>query len=343
MRYGRMRLSFRLLLGLAFWLTGLSLCAHGAAGAQVLYQDDFESGVSGWSTSISESHPAFTRYLGRFDNSPNQTSRTFAVPAGSQSLVIAFDFYRFDSWDNTAQWGFDRFQIDISGSQIFSLPFAPAPPSLTGSNGTVSWQFTPVGPLSNQAYGTFTDQRYRVTITIANPPPSVTLTLRTAINQGGNDESGGFDNFRVEAFPASPDVSISKTSAPEAAGDFHIPGTNVIYTILVTSSGGALDAGTLRLTDILPPDVIMFTGNFAGSGAAVLFTDLSSPASGVICCTAAHLFYSDDAPAPLAYDHVPNGADDASVTALQVIPGGQVRQGVTSPVQLRFQFRVRIK
>lgn len=105
------------------------------AHAQVIYQDNFENGASGWSDNKTETHPAFSRYLGRFTNRPNQTSRTFSVPLGSQSLVIAFDFYRFDSWDDTTQWGFDRFQIDVNGTQIFSLPFSPTPSSLTGTNG----------------------------------------------------------------------------------------------------------------------------------------------------------------------------------------------------------------
>lgn len=325
-----------------FGTLGLFLLWPATGHAQVVFQDNFETGATGWSNNSNETNANFTRYLGRFDNSPNQTSRTFAVPAGSGSLVIAFDFYRFDSWDDTAQFGFDRFQVDVAGVQIFSLPFAPAPPSLTGSNGNASWVFAPFGPSNNQAHGNFPDQRFRVTITITNPPTSVPFTLRTAVNQGGNDESGGFDNFRVEAFPRLPSVAITKTSAPETAGAFHLPGTRVIYTINVTSTGGPLDTASLRLTDLLPPEVTLFTGNFGAAGP-VSFTDLSTPASGVTCCTPANLSFSDDTAPPLLFNYTPNGGDDPAVTAIQIVPGGQARQGVTSPVQLRFQLRATIK
>ncbi|WOE75768.1 hypothetical protein [Alterisphingorhabdus coralli] len=326
-----------------FCLAILAFLSPSIAEAQIIYQDDFEDGASGWSNNSTETHPNFSRYLGRFDNSPNQTSRTFTVPDGSQSLVIAFDFYRFDSWDNTSRWGFDRFQIDIDGNQIFSLPLTPNPPSLTGSNGNVSWVFQPVGPYSNQAYGRWQDQRFRVTITIANPPTTVAFTLRTAINQGGNDESGGFDNMLVEAIPFPADVNVTKTSALDPTASYRLPGEAVIYTIEVTSEGGPLDSDTLRITDFLPPEITMFTGNFDGAGNPVSFTDLSSPPSGITCCTSANLSYSDDSTPPLTFNYAPNGGEDPNVTGLEIAPSGQLRQGTTSPVRLRFQLRGVIK
>lgn len=314
-----------------------------AAHAQVIYQENFENGASGWSDNRTETHPAFSRYLGRFSGSPNQTSRTFSVPEGSQSLVIAFDFYRFDSWDDTAQWGFDRFQVDVNGTQIFSLPFAPAPSSLTGTNGNASWEFVPVGPYSNQAHGGWQDQRYRVIITIANPPTSVSFTLRTAVNQSTGDESGGFDNFRVEAIPHPPNVSVSKASRMERPGAFHIPGELVVYTIDVTSTGGALDLGSLRLVDFLPDDVTLFSGNFGGSGSPVRFFDLSSPQSGVTCCSPSNLAFSNSASGPIQFNYSPNGGNDPAVTAVAITPGGRVRQGTASPVMLRFELLVTIE
>lgn len=315
----------------------------GAAQAQVIYQDDFENGASGWSDNRTETHPAFSRYLGRFASNPNQTSRTFSVPQGSQSLMIAFDFYRFDSWDDTAQWGFDRFQIDVNGTRVFSLPFAPVPPSLSGRNGNVSWLFVPVGPYTNQAYGSWQDQRYRVTITIANPPQSVNFTLRTALNQASNDEAGGFDNFRVEAIPHPSRVSVSKTSMVAQTGRFYLPGEPIVYAVEVSSTGGALDPGSLRVFDFLPDNVTLFSGNFSGSGSAVRFVDLSSPPSGVTCCSTTNILFSDDLSGPIQYDYTPSGGDDPAITAFAITPGGQVRQGVTTPVLLRFEFLATIK
>lgn len=317
--------------------------APAPAHAQILYEDDFETGATGWSNNANESHPNFSRYLGRFDNSPNQTTRTFAVPAGTETLQIAFDFYRFDSWDNTSRWGFDRFQIDINGSQLFSFPMTPGPPTPVGSSGNVSWEFTPFGPTNNQAYGRWADYRFRVVIEIDNPPASVAFTLRTAINQGGNDESGGFDNFRVEAIPFPPNVSVSKISALDTGSTFRAPDEDLIYTIDIHSTGGTLDANSVNIADFLPPEIEMFTGNFDGSGNPVSFTDLSAAPSGITCCTPANLGYADEATGPLVFDYNPNGSYDPAVTGLEIVPSGQVREGISSPVHLRFQFRARIR
>jgi len=80
----------------------LLFAAPAAYGQTVIYQDDFEGTVSGWSINNTDFDPDVTTFLGRFDNAPTQTSRSFSVPAGSTQLIIEFDLYRFDSWDNNA-------------------------------------------------------------------------------------------------------------------------------------------------------------------------------------------------------------------------------------------------
>ena len=65
----------------------------------VVYQDDFEGTVTGWSVNDTDYDNDVTNFLGRFADTPSTTSRTFAVPAGSTQLDIEFDLYRFDSWD----------------------------------------------------------------------------------------------------------------------------------------------------------------------------------------------------------------------------------------------------
>ena len=64
---------------------GSSLSAHAQT---VIYQDDFESGTSGWSNNTTENAPMIgTNILGRFGGPTPQTSRTFTVPAGALSLI----------------------------------------------------------------------------------------------------------------------------------------------------------------------------------------------------------------------------------------------------------------
>jgi len=97
-----------------------------------VYADDFESGVTGWSNNSTDFDADVTNFLGRFDDAPNQTSRTFTIPAGTDYVEIGFDFYRFDSWDDNATYGFDRFEVEVDGVELFSLPFGATQADCTG-------------------------------------------------------------------------------------------------------------------------------------------------------------------------------------------------------------------
>ena len=67
----------------------------------IIYQDNFESGITGWSNNDQDFSTAATNFLGRFANDNETTSRTFTVPANATEVTIAFDLLRFDSWDNS--------------------------------------------------------------------------------------------------------------------------------------------------------------------------------------------------------------------------------------------------
>lgn len=269
------------------------------AQSTIVYQDDFEGAVTGWSINNTDSDPDVTTFLGRFDNNPTSTSRTFTVPANTDQLVIEFDFYRFDSWDNNATWGFDRFQVDIDGVQIFSLPMPNPQAARSGTTGDVNWSHTPTTGTVELAFGTgqwWFDQIHRFVITVNNPGATVALTLRTALNQGGNDESGGYDNFLVTAIE-TPTPSLTMTKSANSSGPFAV-GDVITYTYTVTNNGNQIiddvtisdshngsgpvpapgnetlltdnaptgdstDSGTNGSWDILSPgDVITFTGTY---------------------------------------------------------------------------------
>ena len=69
--------------------------AQSALAQTVIYQDDFESGTSGWSSNTTENAPMIgTNILGRFGGPTPQVSRTFTVPAGATALEIEFDLLR---------------------------------------------------------------------------------------------------------------------------------------------------------------------------------------------------------------------------------------------------------
>ena len=73
---------------LTVWMT--LLWAGFAHGQTVIYQDDFEGAVSGWSDNSTDFAPAVTNFLGRFASGQTTTSRTFTVPPNTDELVIEF-------------------------------------------------------------------------------------------------------------------------------------------------------------------------------------------------------------------------------------------------------------
>jgi uncharacterized repeat protein (TIGR01451 family) len=336
---------FLLYLRTALAFVGLLLSSAAFAQSTIIYQDDFEGAVTGWTVNNTDFDPDVTTFLGRFDNSPNATGRTFAVPPSTDRVEIVFDFYRFDSWDDTAQYGFDRFQIDIDGTQIFSLPFPNPQAARSGNQGNVSWSHVPTTGRVELAFGTgqyWFDQLHRFTLVIDNPGPTLDLTLRCAVNQGGNDESCGFDNMTVTAFSVMPDIEAQKVSAM-VGGNFAIPGNLVDYTISVSNIGGSADADSLVIVDTIPSDLTIFTGNFDGSGNSVQFIDSSAPPSGLSCCTAAHIEYSNSTTLPPVFGYTPVSDFDPAVTYLRITPSGTLRDAQTDPVDVDFVFRAMIK
>lgn len=318
-----------------------------SAQTTTIYQDDFETGISGWSNNSSDFDPDVTTFLGRFDNNPTTTSRTFTVPANADFVEIVFDFYRFDSWDNNARWGFDRFQIDIDGSQIFSLPFQIIPQGQrSGVSGNVSWEHIPLTGRVELAFGTgqyWFDQIHQFTIRVDSPGTTLDLTLRCAVNQGGNDESCGYDNFLVTSHTLNPmpNLNVSK-SLDMVANTYALPGNLVDYTINIQNTGGPVDANSIVLVDPIPADVTLFTGNLNNSGNAVEFSDNSSPASGLVCCNGTHIEFSDSTSSPPTFGYTPSSNYDPAITHIRITPSGTMRDGQTDPVDVDFTFRTRI-
>ena len=123
---------------LVLWVALLH-AASSQAQTLVIYEDDFEGAVSGWTDNDTDFDPDVTNFLGRFASGQTSTTRVFTTPAGADEIIIAFDLYRFDSWDNSATFGFDRFEIDIDGVEIFSLPFPNPQDARSGTTGNVDW------------------------------------------------------------------------------------------------------------------------------------------------------------------------------------------------------------
>jgi len=178
----------RLTLGLRNIALLFLLLMSGVAQAQttIIYQDDFEGVVSGWTDNSTDFDSDVTQFLGRFAAGQSTTSRTFTIPPNSDEMIIAFDFYRFDSWDNFAQFGFDRFELEIDGTEIFSLAFPNPQAARSGSTGNVEWSHTPLTGTEELAFNSgqfFFDQLHRFEVKISNPNATVELTLRAELSQ----------------------------------------------------------------------------------------------------------------------------------------------------------------
>jgi len=177
------------------------------------------------------------------------------------------------------------------------------------------------------------------------PGTSLTLTVRTDVNQGGNDESGGFDNFLIQAFPIPPNLQISKSAAildTIGNGGYATPGNSVEYSFSLGNTGGPVDPDTLVLIDKLPQDVTLFTGDLDGLGQPVVFTDTSSPASGLSCCAATNISFADETTGSPVFDYIAATPYDSNVTYIRIAPIGTLRDGQIDPVATEFQFQVRI-
>ena len=108
-------------LKLSIAIIGAMFMSSHAYAQTVIYQDDFESGTSGWSSNTTENAPMIgTNFLGRFGGSTPQVSRTFSVPAGATALEIEFDLLRLDSWDFFGPGNDDGFSVLIDGNPLFS-------------------------------------------------------------------------------------------------------------------------------------------------------------------------------------------------------------------------------
>ena len=236
------------LLNIVLWV---SLLTASAAYSQttVIYQDDFEGTISGWSDNSDDFAPAVTRFLGRFANGQTTTSRTFTVPPNSDELRIAFDLYRFDSWDNNTEFGFDRFEVDIDGVQLFSLPFPAPQAARSGASGNIAWSHTPLTGREELGFNSgqfWFDQLHRFEIVISNPGASVELTLRADVTQPEFDESAGYDNFLVTAGPPTNDILAVAESF--ALIDGSVGGDTISVLTSDTINGAALNPNDVTIT-----------------------------------------------------------------------------------------------
>lgn len=154
-----------------------------------------------------------------------------------------------------------------------------------------------------------------------------------------------------------PELTISKTvetlSDPFNGGSFPkaVPGATVTYTIGVSNAGdGAVDAGTVEVTDPIPGDTALVVSDFDGSNPGpVAFVDGVTP-SGLtytftsLASTTDDIEFSSDGGA--SYNYTPSDSGDGTdpaVTHIRINPQGSLAAstGIDPGFELLYNVQVR--
>lgn len=173
-------------------------------------------------------------------------------------------------------------------------------------------------------------------------------TLRVVAREGteGQVTDLGIGSF-VVGMPAISIEKISQVLSDPVNGTSNpkrIPGSVVRYTITVTNTGdGAVDAGSLVVHDLIPPDLSLYVDDT--NGDPIEFEDGPTP-SGLIFDSSTDVRYSIQPGGGDPFGYTPSpGPDgfDPAITAIRIAPGGSMA-GATSlpPPSFKVHYRVRV-
>jgi uncharacterized repeat protein (TIGR01451 family) len=217
----------------------------------------------------------------------------------------------------------------------------------TGSSVNFGASTSPFSLTSNEGVGNATSADTGVTtgdvvISFAQPVTTVTISYGNFPLQSGESATGqqrvGISQVRFCPMPA---LAVAKTSAPyiTTAGSpdrFNAPGSDVAYTLTVTNSGGSpVDLGSLVLTDVLPPNVTFYNGDYDAAVPGTGPFQLTAGTSGVTL-PAGGKAYSNNGGTTYAY--TPASGYDANVNAVRLTPTGSM--AANSSFTIRFRARI---
>jgi trimeric autotransporter adhesin len=133
---------------------------------------------------------------------------------------------------------------------------------------------------------------------------------------------------------------INATTNPK-----RIPGSVVRYTVTVANTGqGAIDAGTLIITDALPSDVELCIAPLCGG--ALAFID-GSPSSGLTFNSASNVSYSSNAAGTPPFTYTPSATPmgfDSNIRGIRIAPTGAMSAATSAGApNFSIRFYVRVK
>lgn len=297
--------------------------------------DDFEFGLAGnWTIN------ATTGSAGTSTDTFQSPTRSMFTGEGivevTSRIIDATDpaFSTLSLW---IQRGSDAFSEDPDGGEDLVVEYlddSAAWISLETFAGSGS-----AGQIYNRSYSMPVDARH--------------VNFQIRIRQTGGS-GAGWDFWHVD------DVCLNSQLLPEllvtkslqtlsdpvngSTNPFSIPGAIVEYTINVANNGpGTVDADTLLITDVVPPDTELFVDTSGGD--PIVFVDGATP-SGLTYSYAGSVSFSNQAGGGPPFNYVPvAGAAgfDPAVTGFQISFSGTMSAagGGNSPdLDLLFQLRV---
>jgi len=130
-------------------------------------------------------------------------------------------------------------------------------------------------------------------------------------------------------------LTVAKTVAPLTAGDYSLPGTDVIYTFSVTNEGGgAVDTDTILIIDFLPSELIFFNGDYDGPGPSNDVIGFSETATTLTFDPVTDAQYSNSVTKPAnfaACNYSPMSGYDPNVNYICFNPKGAMQGGNPNP------------
>jgi uncharacterized repeat protein (TIGR01451 family) len=144
------------------------------------------------------------------------------------------------------------------------------------------------------------------------------------------------------SFCPMPALALAKTASPfvTTAGDpqrFNAPGSDVLYTLTVSNTGGSpVDANSIILDDVLPGQVSFYNGDIDDTGPLTTNYEFVAGASG-LTFSSGNLTYSNNGGSTYVYS--PAAGYDLAVNSIRLMPQGTMAANSSFTIRFRAQVK----
>ena len=317
---------------------------------QIAWNLSINNGVFSSNSTLGGQNPALQNNGNTGGLSPSQYSLSeftdFSSRSGSADTVISFQTpipgMQFRIFDVDYSAGSYTDQLIITGSVNGSTVY----PVLT--NGVSNWVSGNIAVGDGQSENTSADGT--IWVTFATPIDTVTINYGNYSNAPSNPATQAIAIHDLTLCNPQAGVKIVKTSTNYNDGVnplFHLPQTDVLYSITVTNDKSAsVTNNSLFLIDPLPSQLTFFNGDADGNGPGTTPVIFTNNASGLTFNYATDVRYSNAAIAPTSFagcTYTPAAGYDANVRHICINPKGtMLGQTASTTPGFTVSFRTRI-